>query len=178
LRSVAREYAEALADVAVAGKNAPALRQEVRAMAEVATASADLRNFLATPAIPREAKHGVAEKLVERMGGSTTLRNFLWVLVDHHRTGMIGEIATEFETALLERLGLAEASVRSARELTAGQKQQLASTLEALTGKKIEARFAVDPTLVGGVVVRIGSTIYDGSVRTQLERLGARLAGE
>jgi F-type H+-transporting ATPase subunit delta len=120
----------------------------------------------------------VAEKLVERMGGSTTLRNFLWVLVDHHRTGMIGEIATEFETALLERLGLAEASVRSARELTAGQKQQLASTLEALTGKKIEARFAVDPTLVGGVVVRIGSTIYDGSVRTQLERLGARLAGE
>jgi len=178
LRTVTGEYAGALADVALASGRAETLRQEVRSFAELAAGSADLRNFLDSPAIPREGKQDLLGKLVGRMGASGELRNFLFVLVDHHRTGMLPEIAREFETTLLDRLGVAEASITSARELSAPQKQKLAGTLESVTGKKIEARYAVDPTLVGGLVVRIGSTVYDGSVRAQLEKLAARLTRE
>jgi F-type H+-transporting ATPase subunit delta len=164
--------------VALASGRAETLREEVRSFAELAAGSADLRNFLVSPAIPREGKQQLLEGLVARMGASPQLRNFLFVLVDHHRTGLLSEIAKEFESTLLERLGVAEASVTSARELSAPQRQKLAGTLETMTGKKIEARYAVDPTLVGGLVVRIGSTVYDGSVRAQLDRLAARLTGE
>ena len=178
MRTVSREYATALADVALASGRADTLRQEVHSFAELAGGSADLRNFLDSPAIPRAGKHDLLEKLVTRLGASQELRNFLFVLVDHHRTGLLAEIAREFESTLLERLGVAEASVTSARELSAPQKQKLAGTLESVTGKKIEAHYAVDPTLVGGLLVRIGSTIYDGSVRAQLERLAARFNRE
>lgn len=174
MRSVAGEYAGALADVALASGRAETLRQEVRAAADLAAQSPDLRNFLASPAVPREGKHNLVEKLVKHTGGSAELRNFLYLLIDHHRTAMLGEIAGEFETTLLHRLGVVQASVTSARELSAPQKQKLAGKLEGLTGKKIEAHYAVDPALVGGLAVRIGSTVYDGSVRAQLNRLAAR----
>ena len=175
MRTVTGEYAGALADVALASGRAETLRQEVQSAAKVAAESPELRNFLASPAIPREGKHVLVEKLVARMGASQELRNFLFVLVDHHRTPMLGEIAREFETTLLHRLGVVQASVTSARELSAPQKQKLAGKLEGLTGKKIDAQYAVDPALLGGLAVRIGSTVYDGSVRGQLDRLAARL---
>lgn len=178
MRSVTGEYAGALADVAIASGRPEALRQEVRSFADLAKGSADLRNFLDSPAIPRDGKKDLLSKLAARMGASEQLRNFLYVLVDHRRTHLLEEIAREFETTLLERLGVAEAAVTSARELTAPQKQKLTGTLESLTGKKIEAHYAVDPTLVGGLVVRVGSTIYDGSVRAQLNQLAARLTRE
>ena len=178
MRTVTGEYAGALADVAIASGRPETLRQEVRAFAELDASSDDLRNFLDTPAIPRDSKKDLLGKLTGRMGASEQLRNFLYVLVDHRRTHLLAEIAREFETTLLDRLGVAEAAVTSARELTALQKQKLAGTLETLTGKKIEARYVVDPAMVGGLVVRVGSTIYDGSVRAQLNRLAARLTRE
>ncbi len=175
MRTVIGEYAGALADVALASGRPETLRQDVRAVAELAAASADLRNFLSSPAIPREGKHALVEKLVARMGAGQEVRNFLFLLVDHRRTAMLAEIAREFEATLLERLGVVQASITSARELSAPHKQRLAEKLEGLTGKKIEAQYAVDPALVGGLAVRIGSTVYDGSVRAQLDRLAARL---
>ena len=178
MRPVTGEYAGALADVALASGHPETLREEVRSFAELAAGSAELRNFLDSPAIPREGKHEVLGKLAARMNASEQLRNFLFVLVDNRRTGLLAEIAQAFESTLLERLGIAEASVTSARELSPPQKQKLAGTLESLTGKKIEARYAVDPALVGGLVVRIGSTVYDGSVRAQLDLLAARLTRE
>jgi len=178
LRTAASAYAGALADVAMASGRVETLRQEVRGFAELAAGSAELREFLESPAISRDAKQQLLAGLVTRMGASQELRNFLFVLVDHHRTSLVAEIAREFETKLLERLGVAEVNITSARELTAPQKQKMAGTLESMTGKKIEAHYAVDPGLVGGLVVRIGSTVYDGSVRAQLDRLGASLTGE
>ena len=178
MRTAASAYAGALADVAMASGRAETLRQEVRGFAELAAGSAELREFLESPAISRDAKQQLLAGLVTRMGASQELRNFLFVLVDHHRTSLVAEIAREFETKLLERLGVAEVNITSARELTAPQKQKMAGTLESMTGKKIEAHYAVDPGLVGGLVVRIGSTVYDGSVRAQLDRLGASLTGE
>lgn len=178
MKSVTQHYAAALADVALEKRQAEPLKREMGAFLELLNQSFELRNFLATPAVERPAKQAVIEKLVARLGGSLALRNFLFVIVDNRRTALLPEIAKEFEAELLNRLGVARAEITSARELTAQQKTDLGKTMEGLTGKRIEPRYAVDPELVGGVVVCIGSTIYDGSVRAQLVRLETRLATE
>lgn len=178
MKNVAHIYAAALADVAVEQRSSETLKKELAAFAGMFTASADLRNFLETPAVDRAGKQKVIEALVARVGASQELRNFLFVIVENQRAALLPEITRAFEAELLDRLGKAEAEVTSTHELTAEQKGELDKALEGLTGKKIEARYRVDAALLGGTLVRIGSTIYDGSVRAQLERLGARLAAE
>lgn len=174
--AAAQRYASALADIAVEQGAIEPVRKQLTAFSELMRQSPELRNFLANPAIAREAKRGAIEKIMSRMGASKVLRNFLFVLVDHDRTLVLPEILVAFHDIILERQGVAEAQVTTAAELSAGQKRDLGAVLERLTGKKIEAEYELDPGLLGGAVVRIGSTIYDGSVRAQLERLRARLA--
>jgi F-type H+-transporting ATPase subunit delta len=100
------------------------------------------------------------------------------VLVDHRRLASLPEIAHRFELVLDERLGFARAEVASARELGEPLRSALGSELERVTGKRIRALFSVDPALIGGVTARIGSTVYDGSVRGRLLAIGRRLASE
>jgi F-type H+-transporting ATPase subunit delta len=178
LRSASLQYATALADIVLEqGAAEPAKKQ----LADFKTAyaeSAELRNFLASPAIPREAKRGVIEKLVARFGASKIIRNFLFVIVDNRRIQHLPEITLSFDEVLRQRQGVAEAAVASAMELNDGQKTVLVRTLEHLTGKKIQANYSLEPELVGGAVVRIGDTIYDGSLRNRLNQLRARLTAE
>ncbi len=171
-----RSYAEALADVAFEQKRVDAVKRDLASLVELAHYSPDLRNFLESPAVPLASKHGAIRRLAERFSWSEAVRNFLFVLADHRRSALLPEIAADFAAVLNERLGIAEAQVTSARELTAGEKAELVETLARVTGKKIEARYRLDPELIGGAVVQVGSTIYNGSVRQQLERLRARLA--
>jgi len=159
-------------------RKSAAIRKELSAVAEAFTGSADLQHFLASPAVDRAAKHGVVEKLAARMSLSETLRNFLFVLVDNRRTEILGEIREAFEAELNAREGIAKAEITSAREMSASERQDLVRALERLTGKRIEARYGLEPALLGGAVVQIGSTIYDGSVREQLNRLRAELEAE
>jgi len=132
----------------------------------------------ATPSIARASKHGAIEQLVARMGASRTLRNYLFVIVDQRRAGMLPEIEQAFSALLDARQGITQATVTSAAELTAGERAELDAALAKLTGKKVQPQFHTDPALIGGAVVRIGSTIYDGSVRAQLDRLRARMISE
>lgn len=176
--AVASRYAAALADVALERKNADAVKIDLAAFVEAFLSSADLRNCLESPAVSHEAKRNVVEKLGERMNLAPAVRNFVYLLVDHRRTEMLREIQQAFQTELNARLGIAEAEVTSARELSAAEKGQLTAALERRTGKKIEARFRKDESLVGGAVVRVGSTVYDGSVREQLTRLREQLEAE
>ncbi|HXK02943.1 MAG TPA: ATP synthase F1 subunit delta, partial [Verrucomicrobiae bacterium] len=109
---------------------------------------------------------------------STIARNFLFVLIDHRRVPELPAILQSFELTIDQRLGFARADVASARELTQAQRTALNAVLEQMTGKRVRMRFSVDQGLIGGVVARIGSTVYDGSVRGQLDSLGRRLASE
>ena len=178
MKSASLQYANALADIVLQqGASDPARKQLVD-FGAVYGESAELRNFLASPAVTREAKHGVVEKLVARLGASRIIRNFLFVIVDNRRIQLLPEIVTSFEQVLRQRQGVAEAEVASAVELNAGQKTALVGTLERLTGKKIQAKYSLEPELVGGTVVRIGDTIYDGSLRSRLNQLRTRLAAE
>jgi F-type H+-transporting ATPase subunit delta len=176
--AVASRYAAALADVALEQKHADAVKSDLATFVDAFFSSTDLRNCLESPAVSHEVKHNVVEKLGERMSLAPAVRNFVYLLVDHRRTEMLREIQQAFQTELNARLGIAEADVTSARELSAAEKGQLSAALERRTGKKIEARFRMDESLVGGAVVRVGSTVYDGSVREQLTRLREQLETE
>jgi F-type H+-transporting ATPase subunit delta len=178
LRGLAQRYAAALADVALEQDAAESIRKNLDEFCAALEGSPDLGNFLISPAVSRENKQAVIEKIAARIGAGKVFRNFLLVVSDNRRTGLLPEIASAFHSVLLERMGVAEAQVTSAAELTAGQKKQLNAALERLTGKKVEARYSLAPALMGGAVVRIGSTVYDGSVREQLDRLRSRLASE
>jgi F-type H+-transporting ATPase subunit delta len=178
LKSRSLQYANALADIALAqGAAEPTLKQ----LSDFGVAyrqSAELRTFLASPAVASEAKHAVIQKLIARLGASKIIRNFLFVITDQQRTPLLPEIVDTFEQVVRQRQGVAEAEISSAVELSAAQKTALAKTLARLTGKKIETKYSLNPALLGGAVVRIGDTIYDGSLRSRLTELRTRLAAE
>jgi len=181
LSAVATRYAKALADVTTASSAAltpvDALT-ELRAFEAALSASHELQNALSTPAVPASRKRAVVGRIADVIKLSPIARNFLFVLIDHRRIGLLNAILNDFELTVDERLGFARAEVSSPTELTEAQRGAINSQLESLTGKRIRMRFAVDPALIGGVVARIGSTVYDGSVRGQLQTLGRRLSTE
>lgn len=183
MKSAPFQYANALADIALPQGTAEPITKQLEEFIALLGESAELRSFLESPAIARKAKQGVIEKLIARMGARSgpgaaakILRNFLFVLVDHRRTHILREILSAFQDVVRQRQGIAQVEIISAVELSASQKRELSRALERLTGKRLETRFALDPALLGGAVVRVGSTIYDGSVRNRLERLRVRLA--
>lgn len=179
--AVATRYANALADVVTAPSSAVRPQEAVAdllAFQAAIDSSHELHTVLVTPAVPMARKRAVVQRIADLLKISRVSRNFLMVLIDHRRIDGVAEIVEAFETVLDSRLGYARASITSAAELTEPQRNSLSSELERLTGKKIRARFAIDRTLIGGVVARIGSTVYDGSVRDQLQTIERRLSAE
>jgi F-type H+-transporting ATPase subunit delta len=178
LKSASLQYANAMADIALAQGAAEPAAKQLHDFGAAYAQSAELRTFLASPAVSIKAKHAVLEKIVARLGASKIIRNFLFVLTDHRRAQLIPEVIAAFHEVIRQRQGIAEAIVSSPIELSAAQKKEIAATLARLTGKKIEAKYTLDPALLGGAVVRIGDTIYDGSLRSRLNEMRARLAAE
>lgn len=178
--AVASRYANALVDVVTrAGSNAAeATLGELQAFENLLRSSPELHNALTSPAIAPSRKRAVVGRLADELKLSRVTRNFLFVLIDHRRIASLAEIVQSFETLADERLGYARADVSSAREIPEPQRKLLNDKLERLSGKRIRARYTVDDSLIGGVVARIGSTVYDGSVRGQLNSLGKRLSTE
>jgi F-type H+-transporting ATPase subunit delta len=178
LKSASLQYANALADIALEqGAVAPVV-QQLGDFSAAYSSSAELRNFFDSPAASKQAKRAVAEKISARLGASKIVRNFLFVVIDHRRTPELREILETFEDVLRERQGIAIAEVFSAMALNEAQKKDMAQTLERVTGKKIEAKFSLDANLLGGVMVRVGDTIYDGSLRNRLNGLRERLTAD
>jgi F-type H+-transporting ATPase subunit delta len=176
--ALANRYASALVDVVLGPgstlKPEDAVAQ-LRAAGEMVAQSAELRNALLTPAIPTSRKRAVMAKLLDQMAAAAVIRNFIYIVIDHRRIGMLDEMSEAFELALDERLGFARAEVVSAAALDEHRSASLESELSRLTGKRMRLRFAVDPELLGGAMARIGSTLYDGSLRGQLQQLRREL---
>ena len=179
--ALASRYASALVDVATgprSGVDPDQVLRDLRSFAEVFNDSLELRNALTSPSVPPARKRAVVGRIGEKLGISRIARNFLFVLSDRRRIAMLNEDLEAFELLLDERLGFTRAEVSSAGELNQRQRDAVARQFEHLTGRKMRMRFAVDGGLLGGLVARIGSTVYDGSVRGQLEVLGKRLLSE
>jgi F-type H+-transporting ATPase subunit delta len=178
LKSASHQYANALADVALKQSAGPQVTSELHDFATAYAESTELRTALASPAVERDAKHAIIEKVGARIGQGKTVRNFLFIVADHQRMHMLPEMIAAFEEVVQKRQGIAEATISSAVELTAAQKAEFAFTLERLTGKRVEPSYSLDPSLLGGAVVRIGDTIYDGSLRHRLNAMRERLTAE
>lgn len=176
--ALAQRYAAALVDVAMERKQADSAQANLASFRQAFDTSSDLRNVLESPAVSEEAKEKVVVTLAAKMGLNDAVRNFVHLIVRHRRTEMLDEIQAAFQSELNARLGIAEAQVTTARELSAQEKKDLTAAIERRTGKKIEAKFTQDEALLGGAVVRVGSTVFDGSVREQLTRLREQLEAE
>ena len=178
MKSASLQYANALADVALAQGAAVSTTQQLGDFTAAYGSSAELRNLLASPAVGKAEKRGVAEKISSRLGASKIVRNFLFVVIDHQRTQLLPEIFESFQEVVRERQGIAEAEIFSPVVLSNAQMKEMTQALEKLTGKKVETKFSLDANLLGGVLVRVGDTIYDGSLRNQLNALREQLATE
>ena len=172
MAAIASRYARALVDVVLEKKiEAATAIQQVRDMVATVEGSNELRMVWESPAVPAEQKRAVLDSIAGQSAMLRPIRNFSAVLIDHDRIPMIAQIARQFETELNTQLGFVEADVTSSRQLSADEKQGLESQVERMTGKKVRAKYDTNPELLGGAVVRVGSTIYDGSVRGQLQKL-------
>jgi len=172
MASVSRRYARALVDAILAQKiDADIARLQLRSIGQAVHDSDDLRRVWESPAVPPVQKRAVLDGIVKQMTVAKPIRNFIAILIDNRRIAMLDDIVRQFENELDNQLGFVEAEISSARTLTPGEKRDLENKVERLTSKKVRARYALDPQLLGGVSVRVGSTIYDGSVRGQLEKM-------
>ena len=177
MAAVSSRYARALVEVVLEQKvNADEARQQLNSIAEAVRESVDLRRVWESPAVPAEQKRAVLDGIVGQMNAFKAIRNFMAVIIDHRRIPMLDEIVRQFAVELDAQLGFVEARVSSARQLSPEEKGELESQVERLTSKKVRAHYASDPGLLGGVMVRVGSTIYDGSVRGRLEKMKEQLS--
>jgi len=178
--AVASRYARALADLVFDTKRAidpESVAAELAAFEDDLAESADLRSVLLSPAVSPVRKRAVVARLVERAGISKLVRNFICVVIDHRRIALLPEIRQAFHELVNERLGLVEVRIEVARELSQEQHAKVEQRLACISDQKVRPKFATDEQLIGGMVARIGSKIYDGSVRGQLQALRRRLTG-
>jgi F-type H+-transporting ATPase subunit delta len=178
LSALASRYSRALVDVVTApgsGVEPARVLRELHAIEELVGGSPSLRVALLSPAVSPSRKRAVMARLLAPMGVHEKVRNFVWVVIDHRRVAELGMIIQGFETLLDQRLGFVRADVASAHELSADQRAALEAQVARLAGKKARLKYTTDPALIAGVVARVGSTVYDGSVRGQLEQLRMRL---
>ena len=177
VETVARRYATALADIVTKNGDAGGTQSELKLWETLINSSADLQSVFANPAIQQANKEKVLESLIARSQPTKTTANFLRVLLRNSRLTEIGEINEKFSSVLEERSGTLSASVTSARPLSESEKAELKMNLTKLTGKTVKLNFETDEALIGGVVTRVGSTVYDSSLKTQLEELKQQMIG-
>jgi F-type H+-transporting ATPase subunit delta len=178
LQTIARRYAVALADVVTSRGEAREVQEELSAWEEMMRTNSQLLEVFRHPTISYEQKQRVVDALIERTRVRPTTANLLRVLLQNHRLADLSEINKYFSQELDRRSGIVTAQVTTARPVEAAAQETLRARLGALTGSKVRLEFGVDEDLIGGVVTRIGSTVYDGSVRGQLQQIKQRMTGQ
>jgi F-type H+-transporting ATPase subunit delta len=172
MASVASTYAHAFADVVLdAHLDVDRALAELGAIARLLNESSELRRVFENPAIPAAQKRRVLDVIAQRDGISKQVRNLVAILIDHRRTQFLDAVIRQLGKELDKRMGFAEAEITSVRELADTEKREFEQQVAKLTGKKVRAHYGRDASLLGGAVLRVGSTIYDGSIKGQLERM-------
>jgi F-type H+-transporting ATPase subunit delta len=175
--SLARRYARALFGLARENGAVAAAGEELT-LAASTFGEPELASVVSDPAIAAAARRAIVGRVVERLGVSPTVGNLIRLLADRDRLGLLSDVARAYESFVDRELGRARVTIRSAAALGDEQRTELEALARRLTGsREVVASVAVDPSLLGGVVLDVGGTVYDGSVKTQLERLAGRMAG-
>ncbi|HEY4046276.1 MAG TPA: ATP synthase F1 subunit delta [Acidobacteriaceae bacterium] len=179
MSAFAARYARALADVIESSKLDPAQAlQQLEDFAVTFHGSKDLQEILLNPSLPAKKRVEVLDAVNRRVGAAPKVRNFLAVLIQHERLISLGQILEQFRLEMNRRLGISEVQIISSRPLDGQERSVLEDQVAALAGNKVRATFREDASLIGGVIVRLGSTVYDGSVRGRLERLKSSLMAD
>jgi len=178
LQTVARRYASALADVVIERREQREVQAEIQSWASLIVNNPQLKEVFANPTVAYDQKRGVLEALLNRTRVRETTASFLRVLLQNQRLAQLPEIAERFGQILDERGGVVAAEITTARPIPEELKKALHDTLASATGRTVRLTFATDEAIIGGLVARIGSTIFDGSVESNLERLAAGLMGQ
>lgn len=178
VQTVARRYAAALADVVVARGEAREVQEELGAWEQMMLSNQQLLEVFRNPTVPYEQKRKVLNALIARTKVRPTTANFLQVLLQNQRLSELSEVNKRFAQVLDERSGVVSADVTTARPVPDAAQEALRAKLTTMTGKNVRLSFKTDGELIGGLVTRIGSTVYDGSVRNHLEQAKAKLIGK
>jgi len=177
VQMIARRYGSALADVILERGEAKEVQHELQLWEEVLQSSSSLQEVFRNPTIALDQKRAVLNKLVDRAQPRPTTTNFLKVLLQNQRLTELPEINRKLAEILDERAGMVAATVTTARPVQDNIQRSLEQRLTSMTQKKVRLNFEEDPDLIGGLVTRIGSTVYDGSVRNHLQLIKERMAG-
>jgi F-type H+-transporting ATPase subunit delta len=177
IQTIARRYGAALADVVLERGEAKEIQQELQQWSELILGNENLQEVFRNPTIPLEKKRAVLKQLIDRTQPQQTTANFLKTLLHNQRLAQLPEINLKFAEILDQRAGLVAATVTTARPVPDEIQARLSEKLVSVTNKKVRLNFEQDPELIGGLVTRIGSTIYDGSVRSQLQQIKERMSG-
>lgn len=177
LRTSAGRYARALLDVAIAEADPQQVEREIAGAAELFSGHADLWKVMTNPAVPAPKKRAIVDSLLPKLDVSPVVQKILQVLASRDRLVLLPDLVEVYRERLMDHLKVVRARVTSAAPLPADKAQQLETGLAALTGRKVVMTTATDQALIGGVVTQIGSTVYDGSIKRQLEKLKERLTG-
>lgn len=175
LQTVARRYAAALADVAISRGEERKILSELEAWASMIDANPQLEEIFSNPTIPYDQKKRVLQDLISRSRVTETTASFLQVLLKNQRLAQLKAVVERFAALLDERAGVVAAQVTTARPVPEEQKKALRDALSQLTGTTVRLDFTTDEKIIGGMVARIGSTIFDGSVESQLQRLAVEM---
>ena len=174
----ALRYAQAFAAVVDSQKiDRTAVEQQLRDFSETFRGSGELQEVLKNPAIAEEQKLRVLDAIAGKIGMLPQVRNFIAVIMGHQRLAELDEILAEYHAVTDEQAGMAEAEIVSAHALNDEDRVELEAQVAKLAGGRVRATYREDPSLLGGAVVRIGSTVYDGSIRAQLQLLKQKLVG-
>ncbi len=174
-QAIARRYSSALADVVTKSGETVTVQNELNQFEAMMTSSPDLTEVFKNPAIPYEQKSKVLESLLGKTKPNNSTANFLRILLKNYRLADLSEINKKFAVVLDERAGLVSADVTTAKTLSPDEQKNLQVKLEKVTGKKVNLSYSIDESIIGGVITKIGSTIYDGSVKTQLQQLKEKM---
>jgi F-type H+-transporting ATPase subunit delta len=175
LRTSATRYAKALLDVAIQESDPGRIEMDLTALLEVMTGHADARRAMLSPAIPQQVRLNVVRALTDHLDVQPPTAKLLAMLATRGRLELLPDLVDVYRQRLLTHRNIVRAQVSAARPLSTEKVQALERSLGALTGKQMQLDVAVDPSLIGGVVAMIGSTVYDGSIRTQLQRMRKQL---
>ena len=176
--AVANRYAKALADVVTDDKESRKVQTQLEEFSSLLEKNTELRQVLTSPALPLPKRKAVMEAVLKRVKFTKVTVNFLLVLLDNFRLELLEDISEAFKQKVDEQLGIVRVRVSAAQLPATKQQTELQKSFETLTSKKVELTVSEDPSLVGGVVARIGSTVYDGSLKSKLERMSDHLISE
>lgn len=175
--SIARRYAAALADVVTARSEAREVQEELSGWELMIEQNAELLEVFRNPTIPYDQKRKVLQTLITRTKVRPVTANFLNVLLQNNRLADLQTVNSRFTAELDKRSGIVSAQITTARPVPAEARQSLQDKLAAMTGQRVRLEYATDEELIGGVVTQIGSTVFDGSVRGQLQQIKEQLKG-